>query len=103
MRFTDRKLQLGVAAMSVRPELTHTPDYAPGEVLLGKYQLVERLATGGMGTVWRARNQLLECDVAVKVMFRAATDPAGIALQRAHSEARLAAQLQHPAVCSAFD
>jgi len=56
-----------------------------------------------MGTVWRARNQLLESDVAVKVMFRAATDPAGIALQRAHSEARLAAQLQHPAVCSAVD
>ena len=89
--------------MSLRPELTYRPDYAPGEVLLGKYQLVERLATGGMGTVWRARNQLLESDVAVKVMFRAATDPAGIALQRAHSEARLAAQLQHPAVCSAFD
>jgi serine/threonine protein kinase len=85
------------------PELTHRPDYAPGEVLLGKYQLVERLAAGGMGAVWRARNQLLESDVAVKVMFRAATDPAGIALQRAHSEARLAAQLQHPAVCSAFD
>ena len=85
------------------PELTYIPDYAPGEVLLGKYQLVERLATGGMGAVWRARNQLLESDVAVKVMFRAATDPAGIALQRAHSEARLAAQLQHPAVCSALD
>jgi serine/threonine-protein kinase len=84
-------------------ELERQPDYAPGEILLGKYELVERLAVGGMGAVWRARNRLLDSEVAVKIMFRAATDPAGIALQRAHTEARLAAQLQHPAVCSALD
>ena len=85
------------------PELTRQPDYAPGEVLLGKYELVERLAVGGMGAVWRAKNRLLDSDVAVKLMFRATTGPAGIALQRAHTEARLAAQLQHPAVCTALD
>jgi eukaryotic-like serine/threonine-protein kinase len=89
--------------LSDPPELTRQPDYAPGEVLLGKYELVERLALGGMGAVWRAKNRLLDSDVAVKLMFRATTGPADIALQRAHTEARLAAQLQHPAVCTALD
>jgi serine/threonine-protein kinase len=56
-----------------------------------------------MGAVWRARNELLEADVALKIMFRAVTDAAGVALQRAHSEARLAAQLHHPAICTALD
>jgi serine/threonine-protein kinase len=77
--------------------------YTPGLVLLGKYELIEPLARGGMGAVWRAHNQLLSSEVAVKVMLRGASDTGGIALQRAHSEARLAAQLRHPAVCSTLD
>jgi len=72
--------------------------YAPGQVLLGKYRLIEPLARGGMGAVWRARDELLSSDVAVKI-----ADAGSVAVQRAHSEARLAAQLRHPAVCSTFD
>ena len=72
--------------------------YAPGQVLLGKYRLIEPLARVGMGAVWRARDQLLSSDVAVKI-----ADASSVAVQRAHSEARLAAQLRHPAVCSTFD
>ncbi len=90
-------------ARSSHDELEPQPDYAPGEILLGKYELVERLAVGGMSVVWRAHNRLLDSQVAVKIMFRSTSDPDGIALQRAHTEARLAAQLQHPAVCSALD
>ncbi len=77
--------------------------YAPGEILLGRYRLIEPLAVGGMGAVWRAHNQLLDAEVAVKVMVRLASDPTGVALQRAHREARLAAQLRHPAVCATID
>ena len=77
--------------------------YTPGQVLLGKYRLIEPIARGGMGAVWRAHNQLLSSDVAVKIMLRPESDSGGIALQRAHSEARLAAQLHHPAVCATLD
>jgi eukaryotic-like serine/threonine-protein kinase len=72
--------------------------YSPGQVLLGKYRLIEPLARGGMGAVWRARDELLSSDVAVKI-----ADAGSVAVARAHSEARLAAQLRHPAVCSTFD
>lgn len=83
------------------PDEVRCGDYYPGEILLGKYQLVELLAVGGMGAIWRARNQLLEADVAVKVMFHAA--PYSETVNRAHAEARLAAQLHHPAVCATID
>jgi eukaryotic-like serine/threonine-protein kinase len=84
-------------------ESTSSGDYSPGQVLLGKYRLVQPLASGGMGEVWRARNELLSSDVALKIMLRAATDSSDIPRRRAHSEARLAAQLRHPAVCAALD
>jgi serine/threonine-protein kinase len=72
--------------------------------LLGKYQLVETVAAGGMGAIWRAHNQLLDSEVAIKVLFHVPTDvAAGEGLQRALSEARLAAQLHHPALCTALD
>jgi serine/threonine-protein kinase len=77
--------------------------YVPGQVLLGKYRLIEPLARGGMGAVWRAHNQLLSSDVAVKIMLHVESDSGGVGLQRAHSEARLAARLHHPAVCSTLD
>jgi serine/threonine-protein kinase len=83
--------------------------YQEGDVLLGKYTLLRPLARGGMGSVWRGRNDLLATDVAVKVVFGTPelTDEQGeagaLAIRRAHTEAQLAAQLRHPAVCQTFD
>jgi serine/threonine-protein kinase len=88
---------------SVAAEATNSGDYLPGQVLLGKYRLVAPLAHGGMGEVWHARNELLCSEVALKIMFRPETDSGDTSRRRAHSEARLAAQLRHPAVCSALD
>lgn len=88
---------------SVAAEATSSGEYLPGRVLLGKYRLVAPLARGGMGEVWHARNELLSSDVALKIMFRPETDSGDTSRRRAHSEARLAAQLRHPAVCSALD
>jgi eukaryotic-like serine/threonine-protein kinase len=88
---------------SVAAEAASSGEYSPGQVLLGKYQLVAPIARGGMGEVWHARNELLSSDVALKIMFPAESDSGDTSRRRAHSEARLAAQLRHPAVCSALD
>jgi serine/threonine-protein kinase len=77
--------------------------YRPGRVVSDRYQLLSLIAEGGMGCVWRAHDQLLDADVALKLMFPSrGTDPE-VATKRARSEARLAARLRHPAVCSALD
>ncbi|MCK5377940.1 MAG: serine/threonine-protein kinase [Acidobacteria bacterium] len=69
---------------------------------VGRYRLERRLATGGMGTVWIARDRLLVREVAVKLLPRLfVTDEA--AEQRFQREARAMGRIQHPNVVSIFD
>ncbi|MFG3707265.1 protein kinase [Micromonospora sp. NPDC047670] len=71
-------------------------------VLSGRYRLDERVATGGMGDVWRAKDLVLGRQVAVKVLLPAlVSDPDFIARFRA--EARIMAALRHPGVVQVFD
>lgn len=73
-----------------------------GRRLAGRYELEEEIASGGMGTVWRARDDVLGRPVAVKVLHeRLAGDP-GL-LDRFRLEAVAAARLSHPAVVRVFD
>ena len=69
---------------------------------IGRYELIERIATGGQGTVYRARDTVLDRVVAVKVINQpVADDPQYLdALQR---EARLAAGLDHPNITTVYD
>ena len=71
-------------------------------VLGGRYVLREVLGTGGMATVWRARDEVLGRDVAVKVLSaQYAADPGFLA--RFGREARHAARLNHPRLVTVFD
>src|ERR1044071_1245905 len=70
--------------------------------MLERYQLAEVIGSGGMGEVWRARDSVLERDVAVKVPRRDAVGEAA-ALERLRIEARLAGSLQHPNVVGVLD
>ncbi|MFI5837664.1 serine/threonine-protein kinase [Micromonospora sp. NPDC051300] len=71
-------------------------------VLSGRYRLDDRVATGGMGDVWRAKDLVLGRQVAVKVLLPAlVNDPDFIA--RFRSEARIMASLRHPGVVQVFD
>ncbi|MEU4480377.1 protein kinase [Micromonospora sp. NPDC023966] len=71
-------------------------------VLSGRYRLDDRVATGGMGDVWRATDLVLGRPVAVKVLLPAlVSDPDFIA--RFRSEARIMASLRHPGVVQVFD
>ncbi|WP_446209939.1 serine/threonine-protein kinase [Micromonospora sp. IBSANI012] len=71
-------------------------------VLSGRYRLDERVATGGMGDVWRATDLVLGRQVAVKVLLPAlVSDPDFIARFRA--EARIMAALRNPGIVQVFD
>ncbi len=71
-------------------------------VLSGRYRLDERVATGGMGDVWRASDLILGRQVAVKVLLPSlVSDPDFIARFRA--EARIMAALRHPGIVQVFD
>jgi serine/threonine protein kinase len=71
-------------------------------VLGGRYVLGEVLGTGGMATVWQARDEVLGREVAVKVLSpQYAADPGFLA--RFDREARHAAQLSHPRLVTVFD
>src|SRR5215470_6042345 len=61
-----------------------------------EYQVLRRLGRGGMGTVYVARDTLLDRLVALK--FIAAVEPDETARQRFHNEARALARLSHPNV-----
>jgi serine/threonine protein kinase len=72
-----------------------------GEVI-AHYRLESRLGEGGMGVVFRARDTRLERPVALKLLAaHLAADPA--LRQRFQREARLAAAMNHPAVCQIYD
>jgi urea transport system substrate-binding protein len=69
---------------------------------LGKYQVTGVLGQGGMGIVLKARDLMIERDVAIKVLGEAwAADPS--ALGRFLSEARAAGKLNHPNVTAIYE
>ena len=80
------------------------PMAGPGaDLLLGnRYRLLDRIAGGGMGEVWRALDEVLGREVAVKILRREyAEDPTF--LQRFRAEARHSANLAHPGIAAVYD
>jgi len=70
--------------------------------VLGHYRVLEQIGAGGMGLVFRASDQQLERDVAIKVLPAAlARDPDRIA--RFEREARAAGALNHPNIVAVHD
>jgi len=68
-----------------------------GGLLAGRYEVLEEIAQGGMGTVVRCRDHDLQRDLALKVLqLRLAGRPDGV--RRFLAEARLTGQLQHPGI-----
>src|SRR5947209_2537031 len=70
--------------------------------MLGHYRLVEQISRGGMGVVYRAHDEHLEREVAVKVLARASVNDAA-ACRRFQNEALILSKLNHPNIISIYD
>jgi eukaryotic-like serine/threonine-protein kinase len=73
-----------------------------GDLIAGRYLLRERLGQGGMSVVWRADDDVLGREVAVKVLSSALAGDPGLRSQ-IRAEARTAARLRHTNVVAVFD
>jgi serine/threonine protein kinase len=69
------------------------------DLLFGRYRLLECLGAGGFGVVWRARDELLHREVAVKRVSLAE----GGGTERVGREALAAARLAHPAIVALYE
>ncbi|NEA99906.1 serine/threonine-protein kinase [Streptomyces sp. SID13726] len=82
------------------------PEDPNGVLLGGRYRLVERIGSGGAGTVWRARDELAGREVAVK-QPRLPGEPEDEghrrAVHRLQREARAAARVEHPSAVTVHD
>ena len=73
-----------------------------GELIAGRYELEELVGSGGMATVYRAHDRLLERPVALKILHEQFSQDAE-ALERFGREARAVAQLAHPNIVTVID
>lgn len=70
--------------------------------ILGHYRILEKIGSGGMGEVFRARDERLGRDVALKLIRPASSDNPDH-LRRFEQEARAAAGLNHPNILAIYD
>jgi eukaryotic-like serine/threonine-protein kinase len=73
-----------------------------GELIAERYELDEVVGTGGMSSVYRAHDRLLERDVALKVLHEQFNED-GEHVERFRREARAVAQLSHPNIVTVID
>ena len=82
--------------------MAETSSIPPQTILAGRYVLVEELGRGGMASVWRANDEVLDRPVAVKILHEhLAEDPSF--RDRFNTEALAAARLTHPSIVNVFD
>jgi hypothetical protein len=86
----------------VHEPLTASPLGATGELVADRYRLGESLGRGGMGRVFRAHDELLGRDVAVKLIYDEALKDEELSRECA-AEARVAARLAHAGIARVLD
>jgi len=82
-----------------RTLVTSSAGVSPGSLLAGKYRIIEEIGSGGMGIVYKAEDMKLKRPVAIKFLPRElSSNPE--ARERFIQEARAAAALSHPNICT---
>jgi serine/threonine protein kinase/Flp pilus assembly protein TadD len=77
-------------------------DPVPAGEIIGPYTVMDPLGAGGMGEVYKARDQRLDRHVAIKFLSRRMVNDAA-SLERFEREARAASALNHPNICTVHD
>ncbi|MFE1253905.1 serine/threonine-protein kinase [Streptomyces fungicidicus] len=94
------------APARVVPPQPQNDEPGAGRLIAGRYRLLAKLGHGGMGTVWRAKDETVDREVAVKeprVPEHLPERERANASERMRREARAAARLDHPAVVNVHD
>lgn len=79
-----------------------TEDPLVGQIIAGKFKIIDVLGTGGYSTVYRAQHLALDRSVAFKLL-RSDLVASAERLKRFEQEARLASSLKHKNICSVYD
>ncbi|MFB7199232.1 serine/threonine-protein kinase [Streptomyces sp. NPDC056240] len=93
-------------AQVVPPRQSAEAEPGAGRLIGGRYRLLSKLGHGGMGTVWRAKDETVDREVAVKeprVPDHLPQRERTTVFERMRREARAAARLDHPAVVNVHD
>src|SRR5712692_10759422 len=73
-----------------------------GDLIADRYELEELVGSGGMSSVFKARDRLLDRNVALKILHEHHLDDAEY-VERFRREARAVAQLSHPNIVTVID
>ena len=73
-----------------------------GELIAGRYELLELIGKGGMSSVWKTHDRLLDRIVAIKILHPHFTEDEEY-VERFRREARSVAQLSHPGIVTVID
>ncbi|UQA62274.1 serine/threonine-protein kinase [Polyangium aurulentum] len=74
----------------------------PGDLIQSRYRLVRLLGSGASGAVWAARNELIDRDVALKILHPDVAADA-VALQRFFNEAKASGRVRSPSIVEILD
>ncbi|WP_328749776.1 serine/threonine protein kinase [Streptomyces sp. NBC_00285] len=100
--------QVSAPPSHAQPDLqpSERPEPGVGRLIAGRYRLLAKLGHGGMGTVWRAKDETVDREVAVKeprIPEHLPRREQANAFERMRREARAAARLDHPSVVNVYD
>ena len=96
------RLQKGFLLLCTKTLETPTPGLAIGTLFAGRYEVLEELGRGGMGEVYRVKDQKLDEEMALKVVKPEIAAHKGT-IERFKNELKLSRKIAHRHVCRMYD